>query len=310
MVGALGNTIVAPDMIEIGMSQLFASRKIFAMARLMRLDKPIGIYLVLWPTLWSLWLAAKGVPNSTTLVIFVLGAVVMRSAGCVINDYADRKIDGHVGRTRHRPIVTGEISARLALGLFVTLCVLAFLLVLATNRLTISLSVGGLLLAAIYPFMKRHTFLPQVVLGAAFAWSIPMAFAAQANALPGIIWLVYLAVVLWTTAYDTFYAMVDRADDMKIGVKSTAILFGDQDRLITAVLQALFMWAMVLLGQKMALGWPYFLGLVFAAGFLVYQQYLIRARVAAACFAAFLNNNWVGLVIFVGIAADFALRSQ
>lgn len=276
----------------------------------MRLDKPIGIYLVLWPTLWSLWLAAKGLPDPQTLLIFVVGAVVMRSAGCVINDYADRKIDGRVARTQHRPLVTGQLSSRAALMLFALLGALAFGLVLLTNRLTIMLSFGGILLAATYPFMKRHTFLPQVVLGAAFAWSIPMAFAAQAGHLPAVSWVLYVAVVLWTTAYDTFYAMVDREDDIKIGVKSTAILFGDQDRVMIGILQGLFIWAMVVVGQKFSLGFYYFGGLVIACALLMYQQYLVRKREPSQCFAAFLHNNWVGMAIFCGIALDYAMRAS
>lgn len=277
-------------------------------SRLMRLDRPIGTLLLLWPTLWSLWIAAKGIPSSKNLVIFVLGVIVMRAAGCVINDFADRKIDGKVQRTKDRPLASGAASSREALGLFVILCVVAFVLVLFTDPLTIKLSVGGLLLAFCYPFMKRHTHLPQVVLGAAFAWGIPMAFAAEAGELQQGMWLIYLAVVLWTVAYDTFYAMVDRADDLKIGVKSTAILFGEQDRLITGVLQIMTLYALALVGNRFELGSFYYLGLAVAAGLFIYQQWLIRFRGRDACFKAFLNNNWVGVSVFAGIVVDYSLR--
>lgn len=275
---------------------------------LARMDRPIGTLLLLWPTLWALWIAAKGVPSIKNLVIFVLGVIVMRAAGCVINDFADRKIDGKVLRTKNRPLATGAVSSREAIGLFVTLCLIAFTLVLFTDPLTIKLSVGGLLLAVCYPFMKRHTHLPQVVLGAAFAWGIPMAYAAEAGELNQHMWLIYLAVVLWTVAYDTFYAMVDRDDDLKIGVKSTAILFGEQDRVITGILQFLTLYTLFLVGKRFELGTAFYLGLVAAAGLFIYQQWLIRFRVREACFKAFLNNNWVGVAIFVGIAVDFALK--
>ncbi|MES2822220.1 MAG: 4-hydroxybenzoate octaprenyltransferase [Pseudomonadota bacterium] len=276
--------------------------------RLMRLDKPIGILLLLWPTLWSLWLAAKGLPRWDLLLIFTLGVILMRSAGCVINDFADRKIDGNVARTRGRPLVTGAVSSRGAIALFVVLCLMALCLVLLTDPLTIKLSVGGLVLAFIYPFMKRHTHLPQVILGAAFAWGVPMAFAAQAGELKKEMWLIYLTVVLWTVVYDTFYAMVDRADDIKIGVKSTAILFGEQDRFITGALQTMTLYSLYLIGQHFNLGIFYYLSLVNVAGFFCYQQVLIRYREPDACFKAFLNNNWVGAVVFVGIAVDLAIN--
>lgn len=272
--------------------------------QLMRMHKPIGALLLLWPTLWSLWLAADGVPRWDVLVIFVLGVFVMRSAGCVINDFADRKVDGHVKRTRERPLVSGQVSSGEAIALFIGLCLLAFGLVLLTNPLTIQLSVGGVLLAFCYPFMKRYTHLPQVVLGAAFAWAIPMAFAAQSGALGVEVWLLYTAVVLWTVVYDTFYAMVDRDDDLRIGVKSTAILFGEQDRLMTGVLQALTLYALVMVGSRFELGTFYYLSLGVAAALFAYQQYLIRFRQREACFKAFMNNNWVGLAIFIGVVAD------
>ncbi|WP_416456063.1 4-hydroxybenzoate octaprenyltransferase [Saccharophagus degradans] len=277
---------------------------LMAYAKLMRLDRPIGIYLVLWPTLWSLWIAADGLPDWDVLVIFVLGVVLMRSAGCVINDFADRKIDGHVRRTANRPLVTGLITPKQAVLFFVALLVIAFILVLFTNPLTIKLSFGGALLAFCYPFMKRYTQLPQIVLGAAFAWSIPMAFAAQTNQLPEAIWVLYTAVVLWTVAYDTFYAMADREDDLKIGVKSTAILFGDQDRIITACLQLMALVAMAMAGARFGLGFSFKVSLLVAGGLFAYQQYLIRNREPNACFRAFLHNNWVGLVVFLGILVD------
>jgi len=288
-------------------SSLTPAARLYAYARLMRLDKPIGFFLLLWPVLWSLWLAAKGAPSIANLLIFSLGALVMRSAGCVINDYADRTIDGEVSRTRLRPLVLGHVSSKEALGLFVGLCLLALLLVSLTNRLTLYLSFGALLLAVAYPFMKRYTYLPQVVLGAAFAWSIPMAFAAETGSVPPQAWLVYTAVVMWTTAYDTFYGMVDREEDIKIGVKSTAILFAEQDRTMTGLLQALFLLTLWVVGHKMALGWPYYCGLLAAALLSAYQQWLIRAREPAACFRAFLHNNWVGMAIFLGLVAQFAL---
>ena len=277
-------------------------------ALLMRLHKPIGSLLLLWPTLWSLWLAAKGVPSLKNLLIFTLGVFLMRSAGCVINDFADRKIDGKVKRTQDRPLATGAVSSTEAIVLFLVLCLLALGLVLQTNMLTIQLSVGGLLLAFCYPFMKRYTHLPQVVLGAAFAWGIPMAYAAETGTIPHHIWLVYLAVVLWTVVYDTFYAMVDREDDLKIGVKSTAILFGEQDRFITGILQFLTLYTLYLVGSRSELGNYYQVSLGVAALFFAYQQWLIRYRAREACFKAFLNNNWVGMTIFIGIAADLALK--
>ncbi|WP_084128698.1 4-hydroxybenzoate octaprenyltransferase [Cellvibrio mixtus] len=276
--------------------------------KLMRMDRPIGTLLLLWPTLWALWIAAKGVPGLKNLLIFVLGVIVMRAAGCVINDFADRKIDGQVLRTKNRPLATGAVSSREAIGLFIALCLIAFGLVLMTDPLTIKLSVGGLILAFSYPFMKRHTHLPQVVLGAAFAWGIPMAYAAEAGELDRHMWLIYIAVVLWTVAYDTFYAMVDRDDDLKIGVKSTAVLFGEQDRVITGLLQFLTLWALVLVGKHFGLGTFYYLGLVVAAGLFVYQQWLIRFRAREACFKAFLNNNWVGMAVFMGVAVDYAIK--
>lgn len=287
----------------------YSSTRLKAYAQLMRLDKPIGIYLLLWPALWSLWLATDGlIPEIKNLLIFIFGVVLMRSAGCVINDYADRNIDKHVKRTEERPLTSGKVSSREALILFSLLVLIAFLLVLMTNMLTIQLSVGGLLLAASYPFMKRYTYLPQVVLGAAFAWSIPMAFAAEANSIKAETWLIYLAVVLWTVVYDTFYAMVDRDDDIKIGVKSTAILFGEQDRVITGFLQVLTIYCLALIGQRFQLSLPYYISLGVASGLFIYQQWLIRFRDRDACFKAFLNNHWVGMAVFIGIVVDKSIK--
>ena len=274
---------------------------------LTRLHKPIGIFLLLWPTLWALWVAAEGFPDWPVFVVFVLGVILMRSAGCVINDYADRKVDPHVARTSERPIVTGKVKPREALILFVVLCLIAFGLVLLMNRMTIYLSFGGAALAAIYPFMKRYTHLPQVVLGMAFAWAVPMAFVAQTESLPKAAWLIYTVTVLWAVIYDTMYAMVDREDDLKIGVKSSAILFGDGDKLIIGVLQVFMFFALYSLGKQLDLHEPYYIGLVLAACLAIYHQYLIRNREPQACFKAFLHNNWLGAVIFVGMALEYAV---
>lgn len=276
--------------------------------RLMRFDKPIGTLLLLWPTLWALWLAAGGVPDTKNLAIFIAGVVVMRAAGCVINDYADRHIDGHVSRTKARPIAAGHISPQAALFGFACLLLLALALVLQTNRFTLFLSFGALALASLYPFMKRHTHLPQVVLGAAFAWSIPMAFAAVTGELDRGIWLVYTGVVLWTVAYDTYYAMVDRRDDLKIGVKSTAILFGENDLTIIFCLQVMALGALAMAGSHFDRGLWYYAGLLVAGFLFIWQQWVARKRDAAGSFAAFLNNHWVGLVIFAGLALDYPLE--
>jgi len=273
---------------------------------LMRFDRPIGIFLLLWPTLWALWIAAEGMPNGGVLTVFILGVVLMRAAGCVINDVADRDIDPHVSRTRGRPIAAGRVSVKEALWLFAVLCLLAFVLVLTLNRLTIMLAFVGVILAATYPFVKRYTYLPQVYLGMAFGWSVPMAFAAQTGAVPLIAWLVFIATVLWATAYDTLYAMVDREDDMRIGVKSTAILFGDADRIMIALIQGLLLVVLILIGQRLALGVYYFTGILLAAALLVYQQYLIRARAPDQCFRAFLNNNWLGAAVFAGLVLHYS----
>lgn len=274
--------------------------------QLMRLDKPIGIFLLLWPTLWALWIAGEGKPSIKISLIFLAGVVLMRSAGCVINDFADRKIDGHVERTKNRPIATGRILPLEALLLCAVLLLMAFILVLFTNLFTILLSVGAALLAGSYPFMKRYTYFPQVVLGAAFAWAIPMSFAAHLNTLPSHVWLIYTATLLWTMAYDTLYAMVDRDDDIRIDVKSTAILFGDADKLIIGILQISALLCLVLLGVQLKFGWFYYSGLILAAALFGYQQFIVRERDKAQCFKAFLNNNWVGMVIFFGIALQYA----
>ncbi|WP_371926423.1 4-hydroxybenzoate octaprenyltransferase [Pseudomonas sp. D(2018)] len=276
--------------------------------QLTRLDKPIGIYLLLWPTLWALWIAGEGGPSLANLVIFVLGVNLMRAAGCVINDYADRNFDGHVSRTRARPLASGRVTPREALVFFVILVAISFVLVLFTNATTIWLSFGGLALAACYPFMKRYTFYPQVVLGAAFSWGMPMAFTAETGELPAAAWLLYIANLLWTVAYDTYYAMTDREDDLKIGVKSTAILFGDADRLIIATLQGLALFCLVLAGNRFELGLCFYLGLLAAAACFAWEFYSTRTRDPQACFKAFLHNHWAGLAIFAGIVADYALR--
>ncbi|MCW8886649.1 MAG: 4-hydroxybenzoate octaprenyltransferase [Motiliproteus sp.] len=282
--------------------------KIRAFAQLMRLDKPIGIYLVLWPTLWALWVAAEGIPRIDILIIFVLGVVVMRSAGCVINDYADRNFDGHVKRTKNRPLPAGRVSEKEALALFAGLILVAFMLVLFTDKQTIMLSFGGLLLASSYPFMKRYTYLPQVVLGAAFAWAVPMAFSAQTGSISQQAWLIYAATLLWTVAYDTLYAMVDREDDLKVGIKSTAILFGEADKLIIASLQFLVILTLILMGVQLKLGIPYYLGVAAASGLFIYQQRIARHRDPDQCFKAFLNNHWVGSVVFAGLFIDYLLK--
>jgi 4-hydroxybenzoate polyprenyltransferase len=273
--------------------------------QLMRLDKPVGIYLLLWPTLWALWIAAEGIPDFSVLVIFILGVIFMRSAGCVINDYADRHVDGHVSRTVARPLVTGAVSSKQALILFAILLASSFLLVLFTNTLTIQLSFAGAALAAIYPFMKRHTHLPQVFLGAAFSWAIPMAFAAQADALPKFIWLIYMANLSWTVAYDTMYAMVDRDDDVKIGLKSTAILFAEADKVMIGILQTIAIFCLFLLGSELALNAFYYAGLIVASGLMIYQQWLIRSRDKAGCFSGFINSHWVGVAVLIGLVLAY-----
>ncbi|MEC6824919.1 4-hydroxybenzoate octaprenyltransferase [Photobacterium sp. NCIMB 13483] len=270
--------------------------------QLARFDRPIGSLLLLWPTLWALFLAGDGFPKLDVLVVFVLGVVFMRAAGCVINDFADRNVDGHVKRTANRPMPSGKVSEREALGLFILLVLVSFLLVLTMNNLTIMLSVVAVILAAAYPFMKRYTHLPQLVLGAAFGWSIPMAYAAQSGALPAVAWLLFAANILWTIAYDTLYAMVDRDDDLKVGIKSTAILFGRFDKLIVGLLQLATIMLLIAIGGILQLNQGYYWALLLASALFVYQQMLIQGRQREQCFKAFLNNNYVGMVIFIGIS--------
>jgi 4-hydroxybenzoate polyprenyltransferase len=275
--------------------------KLPAFKQLMRLDRPIGILLLLWPTLGALWLASEGFPQLDLLLIFALGTVVMRSAGCCINDFADAKIDGHVARTTQRPLATGELSRREALQAFIALSLLGFGLVLLTNRFTILLSFGAIAVATLYPFMKRLTNLPQLVLGIAYSFGILMAFSAATNEIPPAAYLLFIANCLWTTAYDTQYAMVDREYDLKIGVKSTAVLFGSADTLIIGLLQGLVILAWWLAGYRFGLDWPYFVGVIAAAILFGYHQTLIRDRLPEPCFKAFLHNRWVGLVMFLGV---------
>ncbi len=281
-----------------------------ALLQLMRADKPIGTLLLLWPTLWALWIAAGGLPEFRYLLIFILGTFLMRSAGCVINDLADRHWDGGVERTRGRPLVTGAVSVGQAKALFLLLLAAAFGLVLLTNALTVQLSFVAAALASIYPFTKRFTHFPQVALGAAFSCGIPMAFSAQTGALPAELWLLYFGNLLWTVAYDTKYAMVDRDDDLVVGIKSTAVYFGQRDRWAVALLQGGFLLLMFVAGRAFAMGPAYYLGLLGAAALCGYHQYLIRGRDRDACFRAFLHNNWVGAAIFAGIVIDFALRGS
>lgn len=275
---------------------------------LMRLNRPIGILLLLWPTLWGLWIAGEGKPALLVLTVFVLGAILMRSAGCVINDYADRHFDPHVDRTAERPLAAGRVSEKETLGLFIVLSLTAFGLVCLLNWLTIALSFVGIGLAASYPFMKRYTHLPQFYLGATFGWAIPMAFAAQIGSVPLVAWVLFFANVFWAVAYDTAYAMIDRDDDLKIGLKSTAILFGNYDRLMIGLSHVITLLLLLWVGELAGLGWWFRAGLLIAAGFAIYQQQLIRDRDKAKCFRAFLDNNRFGLAIFIGIFLDYTLR--
>ncbi|WP_049756768.1 4-hydroxybenzoate octaprenyltransferase [Kangiella koreensis] len=271
----------------------------------MRLDKPIGTFLLLWPTLWALWIAAEGLPPLWILLVFCLGVFLMRSAGCVINDYADRDFDAHVERTRQRPLAQNKVTSREALSLFLLLVLLAFALALTLNWFAVSLSFVAIALAATYPFMKRYTYFPQVILGAAFAWSIPMAFAAIQNELPLIVWVIYTSTLLWVLAYDTLYGMVDRNDDMRLGLKSTAILFGDMDLVMVGTIQALFLMGMHLVGEQLEFGIYYYTSWVIAAILIGIQMWRCRTRDGQECFNAFLNNNYVGLVFFLGIVLHY-----
>ncbi|HEU4484000.1 MAG TPA: 4-hydroxybenzoate octaprenyltransferase [Povalibacter sp.] len=282
-----------------------AAARARAYGKLLRLDKPIGIYLLLWPVLWALWLSSKGHPDQHVFIVFVLGTVLTRAAGCAMNDFADRNFDAHVKRTRDRPIVTGQVDPIEALALCASLGLIALGLVLTLDKLTQLMSIVGAVLLMTYPFMKRFFPLPQFYLGAAFTWSVPMSYAAHTGGVPRMAWLLFLAGLCWTMAYDTMYAMVDREDDRKLGIRSSAILFGDADRFIIGVMQLMSLLALWLAGRELELGLWYGLGLAVAAVFALYQQYLIRDRRPEECFKAFLNNNYYGMAIFVGIALEF-----
>jgi 4-hydroxybenzoate polyprenyltransferase len=276
--------------------------------KLMRVDKPVGIWLLLWPTLWALWLAGEGTPDQGLFVVFVIGVVIMRSAGCVLNDYADRKIDPYVERTRTRPIASGRVAPAEALVLFVALSLIAIGLATMLNRPAQLLAIvaGGLTVA--YPFVKRFVSVPQFVLGAAFGWAVPMAFAAQTGEIPELAWLVFGTAVIWAVIYDTFYAMVDREDDLKVGVKSTAILFGEVDIFVIAGLQLLMLVALVLMGYRANLGLWYFLSVMISGMMMAYHLWLARDRQPASCFAAFLHNHYIGMTIFIGIVLHYTFN--
>ncbi|MDO8267389.1 MAG: 4-hydroxybenzoate octaprenyltransferase [Moraxellaceae bacterium] len=276
---------------------------------LARLDRPIGIWLLLWPTLWAVYIAGNGMPSWRILLVFTLGVVLMRSAGCVINDWADRNLDGQVTRTKDRPIASGKVKPNEALFLFAGLLLASALLLPFLNKATFYWSFGALGLATLYPFMKRHTHLPQVVLGAAFSWAIPMAFVAQGETPGPICWLLYVANLCWTVAYDTQYAMVDRDDDIEAGIKSTAILFGDMDLLIIGCLQGLFLLALWMIGNRLELAWPFFVSVVAAAVLFAMQYRRCESREAAGCFAAFLHNHWVGAVLFAGVFLGYLFKA-
>lgn len=276
-------------------------------ALLVRLHRPIGTYLLMWPMLWSLWWAADGVPDLKVLMVFLLGTVLMRSAGCAINDFADRNLDGHVARTRERPLAAGTVRPWEAIAIFIVLSALAFALVLTMNTLTIWLSLGAVALAIAYPFSKRYTHLPQVVLGAAFGWAVPMAWAAQTGGLGRLPWLIFIAAVLWAVVYDTLYAMADREDDIRLGAKSTAILFGDADKTAVAIVQVLLLFALLLIGINKGMSGYYYVALLLGAALFDHHQWMIRERDPQACFDAFLHNNWFGMVIFIGIVLHYLL---
>jgi len=282
-------------------------RRLILYARLTRLQRPIGALLLLWPTLWALWIAAAGRPSLHLLLVFVLGTFLTRSAGVAINDTADRGIDPHVGRTVDRPLATGEVTPREALAVASVLLLAAFGLVLTTNRFTVLLSLAAIPIMAVYPFMKRHTYLPQFVLGVAFSWGIPMAFAAQLGHLTRITWLLFIANLLWTVIFDTIYAMVDREYDLKIGVKSTAILFAEADRHIIGIMQAMMLTVLIIIGRQLQLHAVYFIALLLVAAQMVYHQYLIKDRNAEQCFRAFLYNNWLGATVFAGIFLNYLI---
>lgn len=271
---------------------------------LMRFHKPIGIFLLLWPTLWALWIASNGTPNLHLFVVFTLGVILMRAAGCIINDYFDRHIDCNIKRTIDRPITSGRVTPRESLLLFASICLLAFLLVLTLNKFTILLSIPALLLASLYPLAKRYTHLAQLVLGISFSWGIPMVFAATQNHIPDLAWLLYCINTVWIIVYDTEYAMTDREDDLKVGVRSTAILFGRLDKIIIGFLQIFTVLLLIFLGYYLQLHLFYYLSLFACIGLFSYQQILIKNREPAHCFKAFLNNNWVGLILFLGLAVS------
>ncbi|MDT9587599.1 MAG: 4-hydroxybenzoate octaprenyltransferase [Candidatus Arsenophonus melophagi] len=273
--------------------------------RLMRIDKPIGILLLIWPTYWGLWLASRGFPDFFIFLVFTIGAFLIRTAGCVINDLVDRKFDFYVSRTRERPLVTGDITEKEAKRLFVSLFIIAFILALSLNQMTIYLSVIGLILTLIYPFIKRFSHFPQVVLGTAFGWTIPMAYAAIIESLPLECWLLFLVNIIWSVIYDTQYAMVDRSDDIKIGIKSTAIIFARFDKLIICILQFTLLMILFYIGHLLDLNWSYFTSLILVLGLFIHQQKLIANRKPVLCFKAFKYNNYVGLVLFIGILLNF-----
>lgn len=279
--------------------------KLWDFIQLTRFDKPIGIYLLLWPTLSALWIAAQGIPSIKNIIIFVLGVNIMRAAGCIINDYADRHFDAHVHRTQSRPLASKRLQVKQALRVFSILLVLAFTLVTCTNTITIGLSLGALVLACCYPFAKRYTYYPQLILGLAYSWGILMAFTAETGYLPWYAWVLYFANVAWTIAYDTYYAMTDREDDLKIGIKSTAILFGQYDRYIIAALQAVNLLGFIIIGLYLQLTLPFYVGLCIALGCFVWEYYSTQQRLAQTCFNAFLNNHWAGLAIFIGIIINY-----
>ncbi|HHS99606.1 MAG TPA: 4-hydroxybenzoate octaprenyltransferase [Thiomicrospira sp.] len=274
---------------------------------LTRLDRPVGIYLVLWPALWALWLASDGMPSAYLLFVFIFGAILMRSAGCVINDYADRNFDGHVERTCNRPLATGEISAKAALLFFAVLCLIAFAFVLTLNSLTVYLSFIAVFLAALYPFMKRHTYWPQAFLGAAFAWAIPMAFAAVQNDVPWQVWPIFAATMIWSLIYDTAYAVGDMKDDLKIGVKSTAILFADKLVPIIGLFQLIMLTLLIWIGNLFTMGSVYYTGLVIVAIWFVYDLMRLNEKDDALAFKVFIQNHWIGLIILISIALDKAI---
>ncbi|MCB1902734.1 MAG: 4-hydroxybenzoate octaprenyltransferase [Gammaproteobacteria bacterium] len=281
--------------------------RLFGYAILVRLNRPIGILLLLWPALWALWMAGAGHPRWDVVLIFILGVALMRSAGCAINDYADRHFDGRVARTRHRPLAVGLVTPKEALMVFALLSLAAFGLVLLLDWQTISMSFVAVTLAALYPFMKRFTHLPQLVLGMAFGWAVPMAFTALTGTVSDAGWLLYIAAIVWALIYDTEYAMVDREDDLKIGVKSTAILFGEYDRLMIGVLQLTMLALLIMVGSKLELGIYYQLGIVAGGSMFLRQQFMIRRREPKRCFEAFLNNNGFGMIIYIGLVLDYLL---